>query len=50
LHGVVVRFDSGDLEMRIDPEAQDDNLDIAEPRPARVDLAGCIFKAVGGGS
>ena len=35
--------------MGIDPEVEDDDLDVAEPRPARVDLAGGVFEAVGGG-
>ena len=47
LHDAMLGFDRGDLEVGIDPEVDDDHLDVAEPRPARVDLAGGIFKAVG---
>ncbi len=49
LHDVMVRLDSGDLVVGIDPEVRDDDLDIAEHRPARIELAGSIFEAVGGG-
>ena len=49
LHDAPVGIDRGDLEVGIDPEVDDDDLDVAELRPARVDLAGGIFEAVGRG-
>ena len=47
LHDSMLRFDGGDLVMGIDPEVDDDDLDVVERRPARVDQAGGIFEAVG---
>jgi hypothetical protein len=49
LHDAKIRFDSSDVEVGIDPEVKDNDLDITEPRPGRVDLARCVFEAVGGG-
>src|SRR6516165_2026171 len=48
-HDAALGFDSRDLQVRIEPEVRNDDLDLAEPSPTGVDLAGRVFEAVRGG-
>ncbi len=48
LHDTTVGLNSGNLEVRVDPEVQHDDFDLAEAHPSRINLAGSVLETVGG--